>query len=93
MATACAVAAVRRGADVKRRAVAKTCRHADGVFHFAGGAVELKGPVLLEHLPHLKDVHKIAAVIGKGMDREVGNGDRRAEHFGTTVDRQEGAHQ
>jgi len=93
MATACAVAAVRPCADMKRRAVAKTCRHADGVFHFAGGTVEFKGPVVFEHRPHLIDVHKIAAVIGKGMDCKVGDSDWRAEHFGTAVNRQEGSHQ
>jgi hypothetical protein len=74
---------------MKRRTISKSRRHADGIFHFAGGAVELKGPVLFEHRPHLIDAHKIAAVIGKGMDREVGDGDGCAEDFGTAVNRQE----
>ena len=76
---------------MKRRAVAKARGNADGVFHFAGGAVEFEGPVLLEYRPHLIDVHKVAAVAGEGVDREIGDGNRRAEYLGTTVNRQEGA--
>jgi hypothetical protein len=93
MATAATVTAIGPGADVEHGAVLETRGHACGIFQRALIAIEFEGPIFLEPFPNLEDMDEIAVEVGKGMAREVGDGDGRAEPFMSAINDQLPAHQ
>jgi hypothetical protein len=55
--------------------------------------IEFEAPVLVKPFPDLVDVDEVAVEVGKGMAREVGDGDLGAEPFVGAVDDKLPAHQ
>ena len=87
-----AVATIGAGRDFEDGPVAEPGCHSDGIFRLAGIMIEFEGPVALQHLPNLVDGDSVTIVVWEGKEREVGDGNRRAEHFGTAVDRKKRGH-
>lgn len=86
------VAAIGARCDVQHRAVIEAGGCADGVFSLAIITIEFEGPVALQHVPNLVDGDFVAIVVRERKEREVGDGHRHAEQFGTAVDRKERGH-